>query len=223
VRLTANLVAAVLAAVTLFGPSSARSQEIDAALVMAIDVSGSVNTDRFELQRRGVAQTIASPEFIEAVSRGRHHAVAIAVFEWSGVGEHEVVVPWTILRTAEEAGAVASRVLGAPRAFSASTAVGEAIYFAVGLLASAPDVERLVIDVSGDGRVNSGRPAGPARDAAVDAGAVINGLPILDVEVGLEDWYRENVQGGDGSFTMPARTLSDFRDALLAKLIREIS
>jgi hypothetical protein len=222
-RLRTSVIALAVAAIVILAPRAARSQDVDAALVIAIDVSGSVNAERFELQRRGVAETIASAEFIEAVSLGPRHGVAIVVFEWSGVGERQVVVPWTVLRMAEDAEAAAARLLEAPRAFSGSTAVGEAIHFAIDLLAVAPAANRRVIDVSGDGRVNSGRPAGPARDAAVAAGIVINGLPILDVEVGLEDWYRENVQGGDGSFTLPARTLRDFRRALLAKLIREIS
>jgi hypothetical protein len=219
-RLRTSVIALAVAAIVILAPRAARSQDVDAALVIAIDVSGSVNAERFELQRRGVAETIASAEFIEAVSLGPRHGVAIVVFEWSGVGERQVVVPWTVLRMAEDAEAAAARLLEAPRAFSGSTAVGEAIHFAIDLLAVAPAANRRVIDVSGDGRVNSGRPAGPAR---VAAGIVINGLPILDVEVGLEDWYRENVQGGDGSFTLPARTLRDFRRALLAKLIREIS
>ena len=217
----------VLAALTIvlssLGSVAARAQEVDTAVVLAIDVSGSINNERFELQRRGAAEAFASPAFVEAVSAGGHHAVAIAVFEWSGVGQQEVIVPWTVVRTAEEAQAVAARLLAAERAFSHSTAVGDAISFAVDLLATAPASERRVIDVSGDGRNNAGPPADRARDRALTAGAVVNGLPILDVEIDLEEWYRHNVQGGEGSFTMPARSHRDFSDALLAKLIREIS
>ena len=207
----------------VLGPTAAFSQEVDAALVLAIDVSGSVTEERFELQRRGAAEAFASAEFIEAISQGPHHAVAIAVFEWSGVGEQAVVVPWIRIRTAEEARAFAAQLLAAERAFSTFTAVGEAIHFAVDLLGTAPSAGRRVIDVSGDGSDNEGRQAGPARDRAVAAAIVVNGLPILDVEPGLEEWYRKNVQGGHGSFTIPARSLADFRNALLAKLIREIS
>jgi hypothetical protein len=221
-QLKATLIAIGLLAF-MSGPSSADADVVDAALVLAIDVSGSVNPERFELQRRGAADAVSSSEFIEAVSSGRHHAIALVVFEWSGVGQQQVIVPWTMVRTAEEAYTVAARLLAAERAFADSTAVGEAIYFGLEVLATAPPAERRVIDVSGDGRVNAGRPASVARDMAVSDGVVVNGLPILDVEVGLEEWYRAHVQGGPGSFTLPARSLRDFRDALLTKLIREIS
>lgn len=216
------IVAVFLFALTLW-PAAVFAQEADTALVLAIDVSGSVSPQRFELQRRGAAEALESADFIEAVSQGPHHAVAVAVFEWSGVGRQEVIAPWTLIRTAEEAEAFAERLLAARRAFSDWTAVGEAIYFAIDLINAAPHADRRIIDVSGDGRVNMGRPAGPARDTAVSDGIVVNGLPILDVEEGLEEWYRDNVQGGDGSFTIPARTISDYRNALLAKLIREVS
>lgn len=218
-----NAIVAVFLFALVLGPTAAFAQEADTALVLAIDVSGSVSEERFELQRRGAAEAFASAEFVEAVSQGPHHAVAIAVFEWSAAGQQEVVVPWTVIRTAEEAESFAARLLAARRAFSQWTAVGEVIYFATDLLGTAPSADRRVIDVSGDGRVNAGRPAGPARDIAVADGIILNGLPILDVEPGLEEWYRDNVQGGYGSFTIPARSLSDFRRALLAKLIREIS
>jgi hypothetical protein len=213
----------IVAVALLFVPRLAVAQEVDVSLVLAIDVSASVTAERFELQRRGTAQAVASAEFAEAVSRGPRHAIAIAVFEWSGMGEQTVVIPWTVVRSTEEASAVAERLLVVPRAFNGSTAVGEAIYFAADLLASAPEAERRVIDVSGDGRANAGRNASAARDLAVADGNIINGLPILDVEEGLEVWYRENVQGGDRSFTQPARTLTDFQQALLTKLVREIS
>jgi hypothetical protein len=133
------------------------------------------------------------------------------------------VVPWTVVRSAEDASAIAERLVAAPRAFNGSTAVGEAIYFATELLAAAPAAERRVIDVSGDGSFNAGRGTHVARNAAVAAGIVINGLPILGEEEGLEAWYRENVQGGARSFTLPARSAEEFRDTLLAKLLREIS
>jgi hypothetical protein len=222
-RLRSIAFAAALALAAGSAPRIAAAQEVDAALVLALDVSGSVTTERFELQRSGAADALMSSDFIEAVSRSPRHAVAIAIFEWSGYGEQSIVVPWTIVRSAEEAATIAEAVRAAPRAYNGSTAVGEAIEFAAGLLAKGPSAERRVIDVSGDGRANAGGPANAARDAAVAAGIIVNGLPILDVEEGLEGWYRANVQGGARSFTMPARTLIDFREALLAKIVREIS
>lgn len=214
--------ALVVATVGLL-PRLALAEEVDTALALALDVSGSVTTERFDIQRRGVAEALTSADFIETVSRNPHHAVAIAVFEWSGYGEHSIIVPWTIVHSAESAAAVADLLLAAPRAFNGSTAVGEAIEFATDLMAKGPEAERRVIDVSGDGRVNAGGPANVARDAAVAAGITVNGLPILDVEEGLEAWYRANVQGGPRSFTMPARTIEDFRASFLSKIVREIS
>lgn len=213
----------VLALAAGLAPRLAAAQEVDTALALAIDVSGSVTNERFEIQRRGIAEALMSADFIETVSRTARHAVAIAVFEWSGYGEQTVVVPWTIVRSEETAAAIAAQIIAAPRAYNGSTGVGEAIEFGIDLLAKGPSAERRVLDVSGDGRVNAGGPADRARDAAVAAGITVNGLPILDVEEGLEAWYRANVQGGPRSFTMPARTLADFREALLAKIVREIS
>jgi hypothetical protein len=217
------ILGAVIFFCLILGPIATGAAEVDAALVIGIDVSGSVNQERFELQRRGAAEAFSSAAFIEAVSRGRHHAIAVAVFEWSSVGEQEVIVPWTTIQTAEETQVLVAQLLNARRAFQGSTAVGDAILFGTDLLAAAPSAERQVIDISGDGHGNAGRPASIARERALAAGIVVNGLPILDVELGLEEWYRENVQGGEGSFTIPARSISDFRDALLAKLVREIS
>jgi hypothetical protein len=222
-RLRSIVLVAALALCAGVLPRLAAAQEVDAALVLALDVSGSVTTERFEIQRRGVAEAFRSPEFIEAVSRGPRHAIAVAVFEWAGYGEQSVAVSWTVVRTAETAMAVADQLLAAPRAYNGSTAVGEAIDFAAFLLAAGPSAERRIIDVSGDGRANAGGPANAARDAAVAVGIIVNGLPILDVEEGLEGWYRTNVQGGARSFTMPARTVTDFREAILAKIVREIS
>lgn len=222
-RLRSIVFAAALALAAGIAPRISAAEEVDTTLVLALDVSGSVTTERFELQRRGVAEALMSADFIEAVSGSPRHAIAIAVFEWSGYGEQSVIVPWTVVRSAEAAEAVAQLLVTAPRAYNGSTAVGEAIEFAASLLAKGPPAERRIIDVSGDGRANAGGPAGTARDAAVAAGITVNGLPILDVEEGLESWYRANVQGGPRSFTMPARTLTDFREAFLAKLVREIS
>ena len=197
--------------------------EVDTALVLAFDVSGSVSEDRLELQRRGAAEALRSAAFIEAVSRGPRHGIAIAVFEWAGYGEQQVIVGWTTVRSAETATAIAENLLAAPRLFNGPTAVGEAINFGAALLDTAPKAERRVIDVSGDGRANAGSSTTEARDAAVAIGITINGLPILDVEEGLDRWYRTNVQGGPRSFTMPARTIDDYRESLLAKILREIS
>src|ERR1700756_1789905 len=107
-RLRAIIAVSLL--LSAFWPAATIAEEADTALVLAIDVSGSVSEERFELQRRGAAKAIESAEFVEAASRGPHHAVTVAVFEWSGLGQQEVIVPWTLIRTAEDANAFAERL-----------------------------------------------------------------------------------------------------------------
>jgi hypothetical protein len=149
--------------------------------------------------------------------------VAIAVVHWSGPSNQRVTVPWTVLRSAGDAEELARAIEAMPRAFSDFTAIGDAIDFTVRLLAAAPAAERRVIDVSGDGANNSGGMVEVARDAAVAAGIVINGLPILGNEPGLEDYYRDRVIGGEGAFLIAAEDPGDFPRAMRAKLEREIA
>jgi Protein of unknown function (DUF1194) len=212
---------------------------VDAAIVLAADVSRSIDDGEFELERRGYAEAIESRKLMDAVSTGRNGAVALAYVEWAGENEQKVVVDWTVIRKADDAKAFAAALTAAPRSFVGRTAIGSAIEFAFARFASTTILtDRKVIDVSGDGTSNQGRPVTAARDAAVEAGAVINGLTIFNRRAaamggylalhtnppgGLAHYYGENVIGGPGAFVVPIDDFRSFGDAMLRKLVSEIA
>lgn len=215
---------AVLVALALLWVAPAAAQAVDIELVFAVDSSGSVDTREFALQRQGYAAALVNPEIVGAMTGGPHRAVAVTVFEWSGPLLHNHIVPWTRIDGAAAAERVAAVLLATPRTiFGGGTAVGAAIDRGRSLLAENPfKGARRVIDVSGDGVNNRGRPAGLARDEAVAAGITINGLPILEDDPSLETYYRSEVIGGPGSFVMPAAGFADFARAILEKLKLEL-
>src|SRR5579863_4237493 len=170
--------AAALAAAASSAPGPAHAQA-DVALVLAVDVSGSVNEARFKLQREGIAGALDSEGFERAVLGGIHQTVEIAVVEWAE--EQEVIVPWTVVHGRGELAKLARQVRQANRAWvHTKTDAGGGIAAAARLIADAPlAAERQVIDVSGDGQQNCGEiPATEARDAAIASGITVNGLPI---------------------------------------------
>lgn len=200
---------------------TARAQEtVSVAIVLAADVSSSIDADRFKLQREGYAYALTHPEVIRAVmERGR---VALTYVEWAST--QRVVVPWTIIRGPEELVEFAQRLYDAPRSFDGNTAIGDAVAFSLLLLETAPPAQFRVIDVSGDGDNNLGRsPEGP-RDTAAAMGVTINGivLPTADVTM-VERHYRNAVIGGPNAFCVVVSNWEDFAFALIGKLVREIS
>jgi len=212
---------------------------VDAAVVLAADVSRSIDDGEFELERRGYAGAIASQKLIEAISAGPHGAIALAYVEWAGEGEQKLAVDWTVIRNAADARRFAARLDALPRSFVGRTAIGAAIDFSFAQFAEGPfSTTRRVIDVSGDGTSNQGRPVTLARDAAVAAGAIINGLTIYNRRAaslggylalhtnppgGLSLYYRENVIGGTGAFVVPIDDFASFGEAMLRKLVNEIA
>ena len=212
----------IVAALGLAEPAAARS--VDLALVLAVDVSGSVNTERFELQRRGYAEAFASRDVIDAIAAGENHAIAVTLVEWSGSSHQRQMVGWTLLDNADAAAAFGSALAETPRAFSDWTSISGAVDYSVALFDDAQvDATRRVIDVSGDGINNNGRSVIEARDAAVQTGITVNGLPILTEYPNLDSYYRENVIGGPGAFAVAASDFSSFSTAILSKLVREIA
>ena len=204
------------------GPAEARP--VDLALVLAVDVSGSVNNERFELQRRGYAEAFASREVMDAIAAGEKHAIAVTLVEWSGAGHQRQMIGWTLVEDATSAESFGSAVAEASRAFSDWTSISGAIDYSVALFAEAhADSTRRVIDISGDGINNNGRSVTEARDAAVDAGITLNGLPILTEYPNLDAYYRDNVIGGPGAFELAASDFNTFGAAILGKLVREIA
>lgn len=220
---TASSAAAALAVhpVHAAGPAA---EAVDVLLVLAIDASGSLSDARITLQREGHARAVQSAPFLDAAAAGFHGRVGLAVVEWSNQDRQHQTVPWTAIGDAVAAQQFAAALVRAPRPIPGYTSVSGAIDFSVGLLARAPfAASRRVIDVSGNGINNDGRPAAVARDAAVAAGITINGLPILDVEEDLERYYTEEVIGGPRAFLVVARDLGSFATAIQRKLVTEVA
>ncbi len=228
------LSAVAFLALLAFSPA-VRAQNTDLLLVLAADVSRSIDEGEFELQRKGYATALTDPRVLAAIRGGTKGTVAVCFVEWSGAGEQLVVVDWTVIHDEEDAGVVAAAILAAPRSFMGRTSISGAIDFAMERFAAAkPHGNRRIIDVSGDGTNNSGRPVTEARDQAVAEGATINGLAIVNDRPnpgyafhtqppgGLPEWYRQNVIGGPGSFLRVIDDFRSFSDAMTNKLVSEI-
>jgi hypothetical protein len=194
-------------------------------LVLAVDVSGSVSQDRFELQREGYAAAFRSAAVLQAIRSTSTGSIAAAMVQWTGPALHVVAVDWTLIDDAVAAEHFAAAIQSAPRAlFGGGTSISGAIDYAMGMLEQSPyRGERQVIDVSGDGANNRGRPADAARDAAVQAGVIINGLPILTLEPELDLYYRQSVIGGPGAFVIAVNSYEEFAAAVRNKLVTEIA
>jgi hypothetical protein len=208
----------------VFAQASGR-EPVDLELILMADASGSIDGTEFELQRQGYIQALSDPRVIEAIGVGPNRRIALAYVEWSGPSLQAVVAPWTAVANADDMAAFVAQLRDRPRLlYGGGTAVGAAISYAVSsLLGNAFDGRRLVIDVSGDGANRNGPPAQLGRDQAVAQGMTVNGLPILEDEPGLGDYYEKNVIGGPGAFSIPASGFKDFDTAIRMKLIREIA
>jgi hypothetical protein len=228
------LTAALLAVLSAAYP--ARAENVDLLLVLAADVSRSIDDTEFDLQRKGYAAALSDPRVLKAITGGANQSIALSFVEWSGSGEQKIVVDWTVVRDGEDAGAVAQQILSAPRSFLSRTSISEAIDFSVAHLAEASAAaDRRVIDISGDGTSNAGRPVTDARDEAVAKGITINGLAIINTQTrpgftmhtqppgGLPNYYKENVIGGAGAFLLVVENFESFTDAMTRKLVSEIA
>jgi hypothetical protein len=217
-------------------PPARAADPADVLLVLAADVSRSIDRAKFELQRQGYAAAIGSPQVLDAIRSGPHRRIAVSYVEWSGFGAQKLVIDWTAIGDDAAAREFADRVLEAPRSFADRTSISGGIEFAMGLLEHAPfEAPRRTIDVSGDGTNNSGRDVNLVRDEAVAKGVTINGLVILSDRPmsfnpehtnppgGLENYYRDNVIGGPGAFVTVAQDFNSFGNAILSKLIAEIA
>jgi hypothetical protein len=204
----------------------ARAQDtVDLQLVLAVDVSGSVSEARFQLQKQGYVAAFRDPQVLSAIRSGAAQAIAATMFQWTGYNLQVHVVPWMVIRDEASAEAFAAAIERAPRQlFGGGTSISGAIDYGMGLLSDSPfKAARRVIDISGDGSNNRGRAAGEARDEAVRAGVVINGLPILALEPHLDRYFWDNVIGGPGSFLIAAESYEAFAVAVRKKLITEIA
>lgn len=235
-RLLISLAIGALAIVLVRAPAARAEPDVDLALVLAADVSRSLDRKKFELQREGYAAALTSPRVLKAIESGPLGRVAICFVEWSGAVSQAVMVDWTTVSNADEARRLAERIRAAPRLYMDRTAIGSAIDFAVRQIETAPiRASRYVIDVSGDGTSNAGRSLHAAREETLAKGITINGLAILSEQPlptnpwhthppgGLLAWYESNVIGGPGAFAMAAEGFEAFGASVASKLIREIA
>ncbi len=194
----------------------------ETALLLAIDISGSIDAGEYAIQSQGLADALDDPEIADILVEGQ---VALAIVHWSGAGRQALVMPWRRMQSAEDVARFASISRSLPRAFDASdTAVGQAISFAVTQFDDVGDCARHVIDISGDGPENAGFTVARARQAAIAAGIHINAIAIEDMGQSSPTtyFYQRWVITKDG-FVMTARSLDDYPRAIKAKLLRELS
>ena len=220
----------------LFACSSApRAADADLQVILAADVSRSIDDAEFDLQRKGYASALTDPRVLAAIHGRANGALGLCFIEWSGEEDQQVVIDWTEIRDEEDAASVASAILAAPRSFMGRTSISAAIDFAMTRFATAKwQAARRVIDISGDGTNNSGRPVTEARDQAIARGASINGLAIINDRPnlgysahtqppgGLPLYYRQNVIGGPNAFLIVVEDFNSFADAMANKLAKEI-
>ena len=210
-------------ALSIFVLVPARAQTVGVSLVLAIDVSSSVDEAEYLLQMRGLAEAFRHPDVLSAIGASTG-GVAVALVQWSDSNAQTVSIGWTHVFDPASAASFAEQVQATPRAFTGGqTAVGNAIQFSLALLdQSAYQPLRQVIDISSDGRANSGATPMSHRDRAIARGVTINGLAIMNEEPFVDRFFARNVIGGGGSFLMTAENYEDFAAAIVKKLVREI-
>ena len=215
-------VLACAAALVAAGP--ARAEPVDVALVLAVDVSESIDAGEYELQHEGIARAFESPQVVAAIRGGTHGAIDVMVLEWSDRDKQAVTVAWTRIDDAGTAAAFAARVRASTRSSAGLTAIGDALLAASAAFANAPDQpDRRIIDLSGDGMANIGPPPAQVRDGLVSSGVTINGLAILKTEPWLDQYYDRYVIGGEHAFLLTVQDFATFAAAIQQKLLGEIA
>ncbi|TWF58305.1 DUF1194 domain-containing protein [Neorhizobium alkalisoli] len=208
--------------------AQAATGEVDVELVLAVDTSRSMDYEEVRIQREGYVEALKHKEFIDAVKTGLNGRIAISYFEWAGDVVPQSVIDWQIIETEQDALNFAQKLEARPIDTQRRTSISAAIAQGATMIVSSPlKGMRQVIDVSGDGPNNSGNPVEPARDKAIEAGIVINGLAIMvrpsGAPGGLDKYYADCVVGGPGSFVLPVHNIEDFAVAVRRKLVMEIS
>jgi hypothetical protein len=210
----------------------ASKPNVDIELILAVDVSYSMDMDELAVQREGYAQAIVSKEFLQALKSGPNGKISVTYFEWAASGDQKIIIPWRLIDGPETADAVSDEIMKTPVRRASRTSISGAIYFAMPLFNEDPyHGMRRVIDISGDGPNNNGAPVTGARDEALSKGIVINGLPIMvkepsysTMDIDNLDWYYEDcVIGGPGSFVVPIKNREKFKEAIRTKLLLEVA
>jgi hypothetical protein len=205
---------------------------VDVELIIAVDVSYSMDMDELAIQREGYAQAIVSKEFLQALKTGPNGKISVTYFEWAASSDQKIIIPWRVIDGPETADAVANEIMKTPIRRASRTSISGAINFAMPLFDENPHRGlRRVIDISGDGPNNNGAPVVTARDAALEKGIVINGLPIMVKEPSystmdidnLDDYYEDCVIGGPGSFVVTIKDREKFKEAIRTKLLLEVA
>jgi hypothetical protein len=210
----------------------AADAQVDLELVLAVDVSYSMDLEELAIQREGYAEAVTSPDFLKALKSGPHGRVAVTYFEWAAAHDQKIIIPWRIIDGPESADAVAAEIMKAPLRRASRTSISGAINFGMQVLSENPYKGlRRVLDISGDGPNNNGEPVQIARDAALEKGIIINGLPVMvkqasyatmDIEK-LDYYYEDCVIGGPGSFVIPIKEKDKFKEAIRTKLVLEVA
>jgi hypothetical protein len=220
----------------MLAATPAKADDVDVALVLVSDVSRSIDDSEFALEKNGYASAFTSQKVLEAIQGGPAGKIVIAYVEFANSFEVRTVLDWTVIHDKASAQAFVDRLSAAPRSFWGRTAISAGIDQAMQLLAeTGVTATRRVIDVCGDGTNNAGREAADARDDAVKAGVIVNGLAIINDHPvswtfahvqppgGLPNYYRENVTGGPGSFVLEVHDFASFGEAMTRKLVDEIA
>ena len=223
------LASLTLAGLASAGPARAET-EVDLALVIAVDISFSMDPEEQTLQREGFVQAFRAAAVHDAIRRGMLGRIAVAYVEWAGAADQRVLLPWTVIEGPKSADAFADAIAAKPTRRAARTSISGIIDFAAKLIGEGDlAATRKVIDVSGDGPNNQGRAVTVARDAAIEQGITINGLPIMLKDPGyfdvpeLDSYFRDCVIGGAGAFMVPVRSRDQFVNAVKTKIIMEVA
>jgi hypothetical protein len=212
-------------------PASARAEQVDVELVLAVDISMSMDWEELRLQRQGYVAALRDPSIHALIARGATKKIAVTYFEWAGAGIQRMIAPWTLIDSPAAANALADRIDQAPVTRERMTSISAALDFSARLFAESPFKGiRRVVDVSGDGPNNAGRPVTVSRDALLQNGVAINGLPIILKMAGgwfdlktLDLYYTDCVIGGPAAFTISIKSLDEFLPAIRRKLMLEIA
>jgi hypothetical protein len=232
-RLVALLILLALPAIASAPASAQDRKEVDLALAMAIDISGSIDPDEAKLQREGYVQAFRDPVIVKAILGGSHGRIAVAYYEWSDAWVQRLLIDWTLLDSATAIEAFATRLASAPISIARRTSISGAIRYAIPLFGRSPyEAERKVLDISGDGSNNDGGLVTDMRYEALKERIAINGLPIMNdrpnpfgfpSEDDLDKYYLHCVTGGPRSFVEVARNFEDFPRAVRKKLLQEVA
>jgi len=221
-----------LAAASLAPAAPAGAEAVDLALVLAVDVSRSMDFGEQQIQRDGYVAAFRNKEVLDAIASGFRGRIAVTYMEWAGAFYQQVLVPWQLIASPADAAAFADKLAAAPITSEMWTSISGGLEAAAHELAHIPfEADRQTVDVSGDGHNNNGAPVVPMRDRLVHDGITINGLPLMlrpggggqAANTPLDIYYEDCVIGGPGSFMIAVRNTAEFETAIRRKLVLEIA